>query len=533
MLKDNLKIKIKNIENIIKLYIAWLKDNTKEEKPFAISKDYLVKAHYHEEEGRGGYFAPESGTSEGQFLTILGLLDAYEVIGDKDILEFAKNLSDAALIYLYKGDKLPDKNFTKEYIFSPHWLFNATNDDFCSERIYYNKKVKFVNGIGKINSDYNIKKLFSVRDLNGTLEWESPYSKIIGKQYEILENIINNNNIVIKLAQDYSGELIVVYSDLGGEKIKPSENYEANPVWRKLLKGESSCAVDSLWWSYQCFEKLYKNLGESKYKIILENMKGLIRFICKKESEVEYPYSPWILPFTVNTINNKLSEETGIPYVGYQAPWIWQKLNEEEGVLKSLKFIEDSTKAYKKITKTNKNYFAPVFLWSVWNFKDYGERNTFAFNGPDPNATWGGYQYRTLENVAKTLYYNNKLTLAKDIVENFLNDINKIWIDYMSNLITEFKENGELSRDYYSSHDVALLLRASLYAYKSNVIDKKLCIDLINKCLLSLKHHFNKKVFIKKDKLSRTWSTDGRWYMFWGGEILSSLSIFLKFYKNE
>ena len=93
------------------------------------------------------------------------------------------------------------------------------------------------------------------------------------------------NNIVIKLAQDYSGELIVVYSDLGGEKIKPSENYEANPVWRKLLKGESSCAVDSLWWSYQCFEKLYKNLGESKYKIILEE--GYI-FDLPTEAQWEY-----------------------------------------------------------------------------------------------------------------------------------------------------------------------------------------------------------------------------------------------------
>lgn len=540
VLHNSLKVKIKDIRNNVSSYVQWLNNNTKEKMPLAISKDYLVKAHYHDEEGRGGYFAPESGTSEGQFLTLLGLLDAYEAIGDKDILDFAKNIAESTLVHLYKNDKIPDEEFNKGYIYSPHWLFNATCDEFSSEEIYYDKVVEFINGVGVIDAKYKAKRLFSVRDTQSSLEWENPFSKIVGKEYKILESIIKDNKITIKLLENYSGKLLVVYSELSGEKIKPSENYEAYPVWRKLIKGESSCAVDSIWWSYQCFEKLYKHLEDIRYRNILENMKGLIRFICKIEntnigegSLENYPYSPWILPFTINTINNKINGEMGIPYVGYQAPWLWQKLNEEVGVLESLRFINDSRKAYKQITKTNYNFFAPVFLWDIWNREDYGEKNTFAFNGPDPNATWGGYQYRTLECVAKTLYNNNRLDLAKEIVESFLMDIDNIWENYKENLITDFKENGELLRAYYSCHDIALVLRAALYALKSDVIDKELCMRIINKCVLSLNYNFNKKSIIGKNKLSGTWAKDNRWYMFWGGEILSSLSLVIKFYREE
>lgn len=694
LLKDSLKVRIKDIEDCAYSYIKWLNDNTGDKMPLAISKNYLVKAHYHEEEGRGGYFAKESGTSEGQFLTLLGLLDIYEVTKNRDVLKLAKNIADSTLKYLYKNDEIPKEIFKEDYIFSPHWLFNASNDDFFSEKIYFHEKVSFINGVGFIKAKHKVKRLFSVRSLDSKLEWDSPFSKIIGKEYKVYDSVIKDNKITINLMENYSGILKVIYSDLGGEKVEPCENYEAYPVWRKLLKGESSCAVDSIWWSYQCFKKLYEILGDLKYKKILENMKGLIRFICKIENsndymstdfqsnnpfsiegtytydnrdrevkfsrdnldgsvvikilegvgevqfgkggideiipsdryyklklsslvkgkikviltdkngysknrrwekiietrgnnEVEeillyqndfirldekgkeehlpksielktiiistddikeqilkifylrpmplksYPYTPWIFPFTLNTVNNKVSGEMGIPYVGYQAPWIWQELKEEEGVLECLRFIKDSQDAYKKITKTENNFFAPVFLWDVWNREDYGEKNTFAFNGPDPNATWGGYQYRAIEGVSKALYNNKELTLAKDIVYNFLKDINNIWSNYKDNLPTDFKESGMLLRSYYSSHDVALLLRTALYSLKSEVVDKDLCLSLINKCVLSLNHNFNKKGIIGLNKLSGTWATDNRWYMFWGGEILSSLALIIKFYKEE
>ena len=100
-------------------------------------------------------------------------------------------------------------------------------------------------------------------------------------------------------------------------------------------------------------------------------------------------------------------------------------------------------------------------------------------------------------------------------------------------MVTDFRESGQLLKEYYSSHDVALVLRASLYALKSGVVDKELSMRLINKCVLSLNYNFNKKTIIGINKLSGTWAKDNKWYMFWGGEILSSLSLLVKFYREE
>ena len=93
----------------------------------------------------------------------------------------------------------------------------------------------------------------------------------------------------------------------------------------------------------------------------------------------------------------------------------------------------------------------------------------------------------------QTLYNDNTLILAREIVEDFLTDIDRVWKSYKDNLVTDFRESGQLLKEYYSSHDVALVLRASLYALKSGVVDKELSMRLINKCVLSLNYNFNKK----------------------------------------
>ena len=108
ILNNNLEIKIKDVESNINSYIKWLNNNKKNKVPITISKEYLVKAHYHKEEGRGGYFASESGTSEGQFLTLLGLLDVYEITKDKEILNLAKNIAQSTLVHLYGNNEIPN-----------------------------------------------------------------------------------------------------------------------------------------------------------------------------------------------------------------------------------------------------------------------------------------------------------------------------------------------------------------------------------------------------------------------------------------
>ena len=70
-----MQINIEKVKEMADKHLEWLRSNTKDDLPLAINSNKLVKAHFHVEEGRGGYFAPESGTSEGQFLLTLGMLE--------------------------------------------------------------------------------------------------------------------------------------------------------------------------------------------------------------------------------------------------------------------------------------------------------------------------------------------------------------------------------------------------------------------------------------------------------------------------
>ncbi len=290
-------------------YYDWLTFNTRPVVPLAINSDnYLVKAHYHTETGRGGYFAPESGTSEGQFLTLLGALEMYETTKELKWLGQAEKLAQSALDNLYAGQQFPTKEFDESNIFAPHWLFNAESQSFTAENYYLQDKVSFKNGVGTLKKLYDARKIFSVRALDAELVWENPFSEIIGESYEVKEFTTEDKTFTITLVKDYTGDLLVCSSDMGGPQIEPGENYEAWPIWRKLGDRETSCAVDSLWWSYDCWQRLYQFTGNEKYKILVENLKGFIKYACSLANANDY--------ITINTKNTNPLDGVGNFFVG-------------------------------------------------------------------------------------------------------------------------------------------------------------------------------------------------------------------------
>ena len=830
-------------------YYDWLNFHTRGKMNLAINPSFLVKAQYHEEEGRGGYFAPESGTSEGQFLTILGLLEVYKTTKDLKWLSLAEVLAETTLSILFRGMDLPSEEFSKDYIFSPHWLFNATADKFTAEAYYLDKDVEVVNGKCTFNTSYKARKIFSVRSKDSKLLWENPFAEVVGTEYKVKSYSAIDNSFTLQLENITLTDTVkVVYSDMGGPEIEPNETYEAWPIWRKLKDGEIACAIDSLWWSYDCWKALYEITGRVHYGNILKNLKGLIKYACSIENagdylttdlqnpdpfstagsyqyqdrwpeakfsrdekdgaivitmdkgsgfvqlgrgdieeqlskgrtwklrysnniksklkvvastskaydpeerwyyffnsdgtglpreisisqeefiklnnilfdiyynpqeentyksdnssvvldtitesngrfyrkvtltrgeeedwggytylgwaqyepildkEVttlpcfnykasgkmnvriqdskgwywEYPlpesnvfrkieilntsfklseyqmntgnapnfpsgiikeflfdavsevavlelkevgefitipkdktiyemlvqteeeranvlkiyylrpiplegydYAPWVAPFTLNTINNLLDGWRGTPYVGYQAPWIWQELNEPVGVDTVLTFMRKSQEEYKRITGNSYNFFVQVFIWDRWDSREYGEPNTFTWNGPDPNTHWGGFQYRAIETVGRTLYNDPSNKKAKLILEDFLNSLNELWPDWKQPMPTELHEDGRVICGYREPHITALVLRTVIFALLSGNFNEELCNTLIKKCILALNVMFNDTPVkdFNKPFVKGTWSTsNGEWYMYWGGEILHSLALLLRYVKNE
>ncbi|WP_304428070.1 hypothetical protein [uncultured Clostridium sp.] len=848
----DLGININNIGRMADQYFDFIEHNRRHYSPMTINPEYLVKAHFHEEVGRGGYFAPESGTSEAQFLAIRGALDMYGITKNLKWLNLAEELMASALKYLYKGVPIPDV-VDEDNLWLPHWLYNAC-EPFVAEKYYLYHKAKFTNGKATIYSDYEMREVYTVRSLDAQLEWENPYSKIIGKEYLIKNYTMKDNSATITLTENYTGEAYVVYADLGGEIIEHNELYEAWAIWRKLEQGETACAVDSLWWAYDCFKLLSEYTGKPLYKkatqftkdTIVEIMKvanmndwhvidfrnddcfsgsiglyswqnrypeatftrdkstgvavidipkgegqvqygkggiGLklksnnsvevklssnvdtkisafiapvagatmeqrytahiklkgdnvarkynlthedfvqtnnllwdlfflpaysseeiyksdnskvtltltedskgrewrkVNFIigkevnwggyehdgwsqyhpimdkktfdhnsippfnlklssgavnlrltdskgyywevavpvkssfttfqpakssfklssyqevsgtpssitfpikeyvfdAKKNSVMElkcignikeipvdtdindfvlnmeeekaqkivvyytrplplegYDYTPYVAPFTVNTVNNRMDTWRGTPYTGYQCPWIWQEIGDSKGVETVLDFLETAQNEYKKSTGVE-GFFMPLFIWDRWDSREYGEPNTFTWNGPDPNTHWGGFQYRGIETVARTYFNDPKNTKAKDITYKFIKAVNKLWNEQGS-YPTNFEDGKKPYHSYREPHMVGLFLRTLIFYYQttSSTSEQLVCKHLISKCIQELWDLFNPmkdSMVWNDDFINGTWSTsDKEWYMFWGGEILSALALLMKYCKSE
>lgn len=872
---EDIEISPNKIMKWANYYFDWLNFNTRSTEPMAHNMDNLVKAQYHKEIGRNGYFTPESGTSEGQFLTILGLLSMYETTREMKWLGMAEKLVEAAFRILYKNCNFPNSyTFTEFTTYIPHWLFNVSKD-FKSEA-YYVKEIKVKKGKGIIETEYEARKVFKAFTNNAKLAWDDPYASITPKdshifeedicEYEISSYSINEKDISVQLTDNITDTVMVVYSDMGGPVIKPSENYEAYPIWRPLKEGETDAAVDSLWWSYFCWKKLYAITKSERYRLLMTHTQNVLKRTCqlsdveqyfgaafnltedeskdgvlididntykdssnrtpepkwyrneedgsieiniedgtgsillgaqinkdtnyndryyelavssgirtavvltikcvsnngairefsygqiakghefdsttyepeilkypiKKFKDVsrckfdllysphaeliyksdgcsvnfsevelkeglarrvdfevktqydddgnayagyaqyhpsmktetfievpkitysssgcieitffdelgwkwvkalpaseklitvsldkndfylyeiqkngfanvpdtpegelntllfcgisktsqltllrlgvvedakfdttsyttgidieiteekaqtfklhylrplpikEYKYSPYTFPFTMNTVNGVINSWRGTPYIGYQCPWFWQDIGDEEGINTNLRFLKDAQKEYSTRLKNGYNFFMPCFIWDRWDSLEYGEPNTFSFNGPDPNTNWGGYQYRAIANVALALMNEPENKIAKSIVYNFFVSLNKIWKTGNEQPPTTFNSDGSITtQEGLDLHGVALILRAAIYAYQSCSISDGICLSLINKCLKFMNNNFEfptDRGDYNTESTAGTWRKDGLWYQFHGGEILHAIGELLKYVPNK
>lgn len=109
-----------------------------------MNSDGLVVNAYNNQSGRGDYFDQASGTSEGQFLMILGLLDAYNATGNVVALTLANKALHALIPVLYRGIE-PPASVDDDNSWAPHWLF-AVKGPITSCRIRYDRTFSFTNG---------------------------------------------------------------------------------------------------------------------------------------------------------------------------------------------------------------------------------------------------------------------------------------------------------------------------------------------------------------------------------------------------
>lgn len=249
----------------------------------------LTTNSFHNETGRGGYFHTSSGTSEGQGTTLRGSLMAYKATNDTKWRDRAMVLADAMLNVLYQGRPIPS---TPDVTWVPHWLF-AAKSDIKAQEYFTDLKVSFTNGKATINMP-DIFKVFSVRASDATLVWDSPFSEIVGKGYDISTiDYPDDNTAVVTLSDlSVSGSLLVVYGTNTGPIIHEGENYDAYPVWRKLQAGETVCAIDSLAWSLDCFKLLFEVTGDIKWQNAFNSTSESIKHAFHIDNAIVYIVPP-------------------------------------------------------------------------------------------------------------------------------------------------------------------------------------------------------------------------------------------------
>ena len=260
-------------------------------------------------------------------------------------------------------------------------------------------------------------------------------------------------------------------------------------------------------------------------------LKLALSYIKPAPSRNPLDYAPYIMPFDYHYINYQLSDMRGAIYSGYQVPWIYQEnvfKEADKALATNLRFLSDAQDAYQSAIGVD-GFFAPIY-W--WNYRtDYGqnEPNSWGITG-NWGSVWGGFQYRTISDVARVFRKAPNNKQAYDIFMRFIKGMDANWTSTVDGFPTAFVEDKAPYTDQKDSHMVSNFMRALLYGWESSIItaaDKTLIQKLLNKCYEYLDTLFN-PIERFDNPVEGTWSPSPElhtWFNYWGGDILDGLAI--------
>ena len=239
----------------------------------------LITNAYHNEVGRGGYFHQNSGTSEGQFIFIYALFQAYEqlIVGTTEeqiTARYYKALAHQMLDAMGPGDSyvgpmlrqpIPDDVNT---ITLMHWLF-AGRGDIPGQEIVLAYETSPSTGTIRIPVSAGGNRVFKVWQIypgSSDLLYDSPVSPAFNASSPTVETqvliddgdwTISGNEAVITIpgGTPSSPTWKVVYGYNTDSIIPQGHGFEAYPNWTPIEPGYSACAPDTFRWFEQAMQK--------------------------------------------------------------------------------------------------------------------------------------------------------------------------------------------------------------------------------------------------------------------------------------
>lgn len=286
----------------------WMMRHSRALYPFMFSPQELLPNAFHSVLGRGGYFPPSAGVSEGQALIVRALMLAYFATGNVKWLNKAVICGEAMLEYFYPLKINPGWQ-PSDGIRNPHWLINI-KAAFVAKGLpapnplnmgHFDLVVNFVNGEGFIpygapHYGELLSNIFRVYPVGDRLLWKSVYARPLGGFFwtvdywvtdQMLEGVVkrqfadteSNNGRdpiptdeplgKIKLATPYTGQAKVAYMTYTGGIIPVGGLFEAYPGWRGLRYHEAMAALDVFPWWHQAATWLYQATGNPRWQEVI------------------------------------------------------------------------------------------------------------------------------------------------------------------------------------------------------------------------------------------------------------------------
>ena len=256
-----------------------------------------------------------------------------------------------------------------------------------------------------------------------------------------------------------------------------------------------------------------------------------LEYIKPEPTRTPLKYAPYLMPFDFHLINYQFTTLRGAIYSGYQAPWIYQESifpDIEEAVSENLQFLNDAQDAYFTLQGQD-GFFAPIY-W--WNYRDdYGdnEPDTFGIEG-NWGHVWGGFQYRTISDVARVFLKEPNNAMAYTIFMRFLRGVDQFWVDVYNGFPTAFNPGEPPHKDQTDAQMVSNFTRSLIYGWESSLLtseDKALIKKLAYQAFDWLEH-YRVPVGLFDSSVEGTWSPDidnETWYGYWGGELLDLMAL--------
>ena len=250
-------------------------------------KSSLVTNAYDMQDGRGGYFHYNAGTSEGQSVAIEGALRAWRVLSngssdDKEAGEWLKLLGTSLLYGIGSGSRngpILRQQFpvSADTITLLHWLF-AAKGDIPGQVATYDYVGNVSNGTITIPRA-DIFNVWMIYPTDTELLYQNPFSPAYDAggnevQVQISDWSIENGQTVITIpstAPDKT-QWKVVFGYYHGI-IKQGQALEAYPFWNPVADGYAACAPDTFRWFDIAITEAMKVITDARWA----NMRAALR----------------------------------------------------------------------------------------------------------------------------------------------------------------------------------------------------------------------------------------------------------------